>query len=626
MTHAAHTPHAESPRHRIAPLPREVVERIAAGEVIERPASVARELIENALDAGARTLRVEMREGGLRLLRVADDGCGIPAEELEAACQPHTTSKIASLEDLDELATLGFRGEALASIIAAAEVEVASAADGANTAGLASTITLAGGQILARGAVPRPRGTTVSVRGLFEHLPARRNLLRGPQSEGTRVLAVVRAYALAHPAVRFTLVSDGSIALASPGTDLAGAVAAIYGSDAARALLPLDPVSLPGARLTGNVAGRPFSAATRDGIILCVNGRPVASSALARAAEAGYRPLLRKGRHPLLVVRIEAEAGEVDANVHPAKAQVLLRQEVALASGLRDSISRTLGAAPISLPATLPQITVAGSPLGRSLQLPLPTPRTRRGLRLARPQRLPLLPEPDGEVAGKSDEAGEHSAHPFPRLEALAQFDHALILARSAEGHLYLVDQHRAHERILYERLCALHAAPHLAHPETRETALPSPEPPTAHDEATPPPLGQLLLEPMVVELTRSQAAVLAPRVDELRRMGLECQPFGGSVFLLRAVPLLPGARQSPLALAQSLLEEAAVDADDWLDHVRIALACHSAVRRGQALTPVEQRALLANLRTVRAGAVCPHGSPLLLRYTAAALTRAFEW
>lgn len=141
-----------------------------------------------------------------------------------------------------------------------------------------------------------------------------------------------------------------------------------------------------------------------------------------------------------------------------------------------------------------------------------------------------------------------------------------------------------------------------------------------------PPTLGQLLLEPLLVELTRSQADLLAPRVDELRHMGLECQPFGGSVFLLRAVPLLPGARQSPLALAQGLLEEAAVDADDWLDHVRIALACHSAVRRGQVLTPAEQRALLANLRTVRASALCPHGSPLLLRYTAGALIRAFEW
>ncbi len=624
----AHQPHDElqtaTTVQRIAPLPPEVVERIAAGEVIERPASVARELIENALDAGATTVRVELRDGGLRLLRVADDGWGIPADELELACQRHTTSKVRALADLDALTTLGFRGEALASIAAVAELHLASACE---DVAVAATLTLSSGAASQRGHVARSRGTTITVRELFAAIPARRSLLRGPRTEANLVLAVLRAYALAHPAVRFTLVSEGMLVVQTPGTDLAGAVGAIYGADVARGLIPLERATLDGAEVAGAVAGRAFTHPSREHILVIVNGRPLANKGLLAAAEAGYRPLLRKGRHPLLVARVAVAPGGLDTNVHPAKAEVLLRAEAAIGAALRERVHAALGSAALSVTAAA-DLHLAPTRFVRPVQLQLPAARTRRGLPLAE-GRAPY-------ARGFADEADLYTEKALPALTPLAQFDGALILAQSSAGSLFLVDQHRAHERILYERLLLQRAGmPPRETGATGEAGLA----PTGTDvsidraEGAPaekhtlvPPASQMLLEPLLVELTPLQAELLTPRLEELRALGLECQPFGGSVFLIRAVPSVPGGRAQPAAFAEALAQEAAEDSDDWLNAVCISLACRSAVRRGEALTLLEMRALLADLRAAATTAVCPHGSPLLLRYTRGALAKAFEW
>ncbi|HEU5345889.1 MAG TPA: DNA mismatch repair endonuclease MutL [Ktedonobacterales bacterium] len=578
---------------RVWPLPPEVIERIAAGEVIERPASVARELIANALDAGATDVRVELREGGLRLLRVSDDGWGIAPDDLELAARTHTTSKARTLADLDALATLGFRGEALASVAAVAELTLASACD---ADGLAEVIILREGVCVARERQPRGRGVTATARDLFFAMPARRALLRGPRSEAARVAAVTRAYALAHPAVRFALIADGALLLQTPGTDLAGAVAAIFGADVARALLPLTASAVDGApdvAISGMVAARPFHFATREQVYLSVNGRPLANRALHAALEAGYRPTLRKGRHPLLIARVSVSPERIDANIHPAKLEALLRDEAAIGAALRKLTHEALGASPVEFAgaAGLRQPTVGGA---LPLRLTFPAARRRRGLRL-REQPRGYLARLD--AARWDDEPPSHA--PLPALEPLGQFDDALIVAQSAEGHLYLVDQHRAHERILYERLLAQAA-------------------PQAH--------GQLLLEPLLIELTPSQARTLSARLDELTALGLELQPFGGAAFLARSLPGAAGAAQGAAGFAQELIQDAAEEGDDWLDHLRVSLACRSAIRRGQPLSEGEQRALLVDLRAVTAPAVCPHGSPLIIRHSRAALTRLFEW
>ncbi|HEY8324934.1 MAG TPA: DNA mismatch repair endonuclease MutL [Ktedonobacterales bacterium] len=593
---------------RVRPLPPEVIERIAAGEVIERPASVARELIANALDAGATDVRVELREGGLRLLRVSDDGWGIAPDDLELAARTHTTSKARTLADLDALATLGFRGEALASVAAVAELTLASASD---THGLAEVITLREGVCVARERQPRGRGVTATARDLFSAMPARRALLRGPRSEAARVAAVTHAYALAHPAVRFTLIADGTLLLQTPGTDLAGAVAAIFGADVARALLPLTASAVDGApavAINGVVAARPFHFATREHLYLSVNGRPLANRALHAALEAGYRPTLRKGRHPLLIARVSVSPERIDANIHPAKLEALLRDEAAIGAALRRLIHGALGASPVEFAgaAGLRQPAVGGA---LPLRLQFPAARRRRGLRL-REQPRGYLARLD--AARWDDDPPAHS--PLPALEPLAQFDDALIVAQSAEGHLYLVDQHRAHERILYERLLATRPASSAA---TRADGA------AVGDAAA---TGQLLLEPLLIELTPSQARTLSVRLDELAALGLELQPFGGAAFLARSLPGAVGAAQSAAGFARELVQDAAEEGDDWFDHLRISLACRSAIRRGQPLSAAEQRALLADLRAVTAPAICPHGSPLIIRHSRAALTRLFEW
>jgi DNA mismatch repair protein MutL len=584
-------------RLQIALLGPEVVERIAAGEVIERPASVVRELIENTLDSGATAVRVELRDGGLRLVRVADDGCGIPAAELELAVAAHATNKVRSLADLERVHTLGFRGEALASVAAVGELHLCSAAD---QSGVAQTLTLRTGQAIERGLDARSRGTTITVRDLFHSVPARRAALRGPRGEERRALAVVRAYALAHPAVRFTATADGALVFQTPGTSPAGAVSAIYGADVAHALLPLEPLRLEGATIAGWIAPRAFSQANREHVLLCVNARPVSNRALLAAIESGYRPLLRKGRHPIACVLLDVEPSEVDVNVHPAKVEVLIRGERALAAALRDAVHASLGREPAQTPLRLPG---TGGSFAQTRQYGLPWTR-RRGTGMG-------MREPRPRYAARSAESEAPPQGPLPALEPLGQLDAALIVARTSEGHLYLVDQHRAHERLLYETL-------------RRERA------PAMADEVAADALrqgsGQLLLEPLAIDLTPRQAEILRNRLDELAALGLVCEPFGGAMFLVRAVPMLPGAAVGVASFAGELAADAAEDAEGWFEHVRVSLACRGAIRRGQALAPAEQQALLADLRGAQAPAVCPHGSPILLRYTQSFLARAFEW
>ncbi len=587
----------------IRELPRSLVERIAAGEVIERPASVVRELIDNALDAGATEIRIELRDGGMRLIRVSDDGWGIRSDELALACQPHTTSKIAQMDDLACLATLGFRGEALASIGAVAELTLTSACD---KSGMAREITLRPGapdEVITEANVARGRGTTVTVRHLFQTMPARRALLRGPAAEATRALAVVRAYAVARPAVRFTLTHDGDLLLQTPGADLPSTIEALYGADVANSLSALEPVHLTNATISGYVAGRSFHFPTREHIFLSVNGRPLATRALLAAAEAGYRPLLRKGRHPLLNARITVDPDRIDVNIHPAKAEALLRDEASLAAALRQAIHQALGAAPLSFAVAASPGTRAGAMLSQARQLRLPMPRRRR---LAR---LPSFSEAGArQLAWATTE--ETPLHELPELEPLAQFANTLILAQSPEGHLFLVDQHRAHERVLYERI--------------KQT--PQESQPGDQDEVSAAGAGQLLLEPLMIELTPMQAEILTARLDELASLGLECQPFGGSVFLVRALPHVPGAAHDVAAFVRELAQDAAIESDDWRDHVTIALACRGAIRRGQPLSLPEQRALLADLRSAGVASVCPHGSPLAIYYSQEVFIRLFGW
>ncbi|GAC1651973.1 MAG: DNA mismatch repair endonuclease MutL [Ktedonobacteraceae bacterium] len=581
---------SRSPLLALAP---DVAERIAAGEVIERPVSVIKELLENALDAGAREIRVEVRGGGLRLMRVTDDGYGIPEEELERVSLRHTTSKIRNVEDLSHLHTLGFRGEALASIAAVSEVTLLSRAIETDSLGEnhpALSVTLRGGEITQRGRRARLHGTTVTVRDLFYNVPARLKFMRGARTENGHILQLLQRCAVGYPAVRFNLIVDEHIALQTSGSgDVAVTLAELY-------YLPLNemlyPVRMSDGRhytLHGYIGNRVLAQSNRQYAMLFVNGRWVQSRALQDALENGYRSLLPKGKHPLVVLFLEVPADEIDVNVHPAKIEVRLEYEDQVVAALTQTVRSVLEQSP-----TLPEsVQFPGPVLANQRRLP---GRRRRGLHVS-----------ESAEGYKAETAVPGTTDVMKQLRPLAQLQQAVILAEAPDGSLYLVDQHRAHERVIYEHLRQVYAGGQ----QQAEVV-------EAH----------LLLEPVIVEMKRYQADLLELRLPMLRNLGLECERFGGRSFLIRSVPGSENGegQESLVAHLQELAETAAEDSNDWEDHLLISLSCRSAMRRGRELGSGEQLALLKALANVSAPAVCPHGSPILLHYSRTFLIDKFDW
>jgi DNA mismatch repair protein MutL len=577
-------------------LPVEVAERIAAGEVIERPASVVKELLENALDADAREIRIEVRGGGLNLIRVTDDGYGIPENELEQVCLRHTTSKLWAFEDLSSLRTLGFRGEALASIATVSELTIVSRpleTEGIGEEHAALSIIWRGGEVLERGRRARLHGTTVTVRDLFYNVPARLSYTRGLRTENNHIAQLVCRYATGYPAVRFTLIVDEHIALQTSGSgELAKALTELYHLSLNEMLHGIDVSDEAHCRIHGYIGNRVLAQGSRQYITIFVNGRWVQSRPLQDALEQGYRSLLPKGKHPLLVLSLDLPPDELDVNVHPAKTEVHLLHENVVTTALTQAIKAVFERSP-ALPG---EVHFPGPVLASQRRLPGPR---RRGLHVS---------ESSEEYQAEVAEPG--TAMVIASLRPLAQLQQAVVLAEAPDGSLYLVDQHRAHERVIYEHLRKTYAGTY-----TKNT--------TSID-------AHLLLEPVMVEMKRYQAELLEQRLPMLRSLGLECERFGGRSFLIRSVPAGvgdPGLGQEQLAAhVQEFVDIAAEDNIEWEDQLLISLACRSALRRGRELSEGEQRTLLKTLASAAAPAVCPHGSPILLHYSRAFLIDKFDW
>ena len=582
-----HDPPQIVERRPLRTLAPDVAERIAAGEVVERPASVVKELLENALDAGSHDVRIEVRGGGLRLIRVSDDGSGIPAQEVDEVCVRHTTSKIQSFEDLGRLHTLGFRGEALASIAAVAEITVLSRAiETRDQEEAAHWVTWRGGARQQQGLRARVHGTTITVSDLFYNVPARLSFTRAPRTENVHIVQLVRRYAIGYPAVRFNLVIDEHTVLQTSGTgDLAVTLTELYNLSLKEMLQEIDVSDNEHYRVQGCIGNRVLAQSSRQHVTIFVNGRWVVTQALQDALEQGYRSLLPKGKHPLLVLNIDVPPEEVDANVHPAKIEVHLLQEKRIGEALTQVIKGVLERSPAQ-----PEAIQFPGPILAS-QRRLPGPR-RRGLHLA-----------ESAEGYRAESAPSGTGAVIASLRPLAQLQQAVILAEAPDGSLYLVDQHRAHERIIYEHLRSTY------------TGLQEEQEVSAH----------LLLEPVIVEMKRYQADLLEQRLPMLRSLGLECERFGGRSFLIRSVPTGEGSEQLAAHL-QELAEVAAEDSTDWEDHLLIGLSCRSAMRRGRELSHGEQRTLLAGLASVAAPAACPHGSPILLHYSRTFLIDKFDW
>ncbi|MBI3953064.1 MAG: DNA mismatch repair endonuclease MutL [Chloroflexi bacterium] len=589
-------------------LPPDVVSQIAAGEVIERPASVAKELLENSLDAGATRITIEVAGGGVRLLRVSDNGGGIPPEELEAAFERHATSKISRPEDLQQVSTLGFRGEALPSIAAVAEVALATRPPD-HAAG--AYIHFRDGKLVSRGSRGCPPGTTVTVRELFKAVPARLKFLKSNATEEGHIAHLVSSLALARPDVAFTLTLEGRPALQSPGSGaLRDAAAAVYGHQVAASLLPLGSAPEAGAgsrvRVKGLVSPPSVARASRAQVSLFVNGRWVQNRALVFALEEAYKGMLMTGRHPLAAVMIAVPTEDVDVNVHPTKAQVRFRSEAAVAGAVFREVQRAL-----ALQAPVPALAREPAPVGAAagqavIAAPYSAPRF-QGAPLAGPP-APVAPALPPTSAGPAPRNGERPSGPgtegpaagreLPALRVVGQVAETYIVAEGPDG-VFLVDQHAAHERILYNQLLE----------ERRGEKVQS----------------QALLASVAVELTPQQARLAESQAENLARSGFLLEGFGPGSCLLRAVPAALRTREPSAALREVLdfmgREEALAS---WEERAAAAIACHGAVRAGQRLGLEEMRELLGRLEATPGARTCPHGRPTMLHIAASQLEREF--
>jgi DNA mismatch repair protein MutL len=566
---------------RIHPLPDLLISQIAAGEVVERPASVLKELIENSLDAGAMRIDVQLEEGGVKLMRVADDGIGMEAEDLPLALARHATSKIGSLEDLERVASYGFRGEALASVASVARVVLTS-----RTAKAPHAWKLSAGGSCEPAALEK--GTVVEVADLYWNTPARRKFLKREATEYARCDEVLRRMALARPDVAFTLSHDGAAKRRLPAGDPARRLKELFGDDFPTQARPVEATA-GGLRLHGLAALPAYSRAGRDEQYFFVNSRFVRDKVLAHAARAAYADVLHGARHPAYLLFLELDPAAVDVNVHPAKTEVRFRDAQGIHQFVFHTIERALAepiaAAPKATP--LPPLPAPGArPMPRQISL---------GVReTAAKDYLEFVAAAFATPAATATET--------PRLgNALAQVHGLYILAQNEVG-LVLVDQHAAHERILYERL---------------KTAV-----------TTESPTIQRLLVPLLLQADGREMATAAEETETLANLGFDIAAAGPRELAIRSVPaLLAGGDLAALvrALLADLAEHPASRVvEAHRNELLATLACHGAVRGRRNLTLPEMNGLLRQMESTLRADQCNHGRPTWIQVTLPELDKLF--
>ena len=568
-------------------LPEHLINRIAAGEVVERPASALRELVENAIDAGALRIAVTLREGGLAAIEVADDGCGMRPAEIALALERHATSKLPD-DAIEAVETLGFRGEALPSIASVARLSIESRVRGAD--GWRRIVD--NGVLVEEGPAALPPGTRVRMEALFERVPARRKFLRSARSEYAACVDVVKRLAMARPDVGFAIEHDGRRVLSvPPGESQPARVAALTDRELAPNSIVVD--HLRGEVRLEGVAGLPtYHRGVADHQFLFVNGRPVRDRVLVGAVRAAYQDLLARDRHPVVALFITLPGSEVDVNVHPAKTEVRFREPSLvrglIVGGLRAALDGA-GHRSVQRPSAAALGQWQSEPMGAGevgvATLPLPVAERQYGVWDARPSWRPEAPTPQGraEVAAlATPSAVEH-----PLGIARGQVAATYIVAEAEDG-LVLVDQHAAHERLVLERMRRAMTQGGVA--------------------------SQALLLPEVVELDESGCDRLETRINELAGMGLELERFGPRAMLVRAVPAMLG-RTDVRGLVVDLADEIAaydeaLSLKEKLDAVAGTMACHGSVRAGRVLSVAEMNALLREMEVTPHSGQCNHGRP----------------
>jgi DNA mismatch repair protein MutL len=672
-----------------------VANQIAAGEVVERPASVAKELVENSIDAGARRIEVDVEAGGRRLLRVSDDGDGMTRDDAVLAFERHATSKITSAEDLERVRTLGFRGEALASIASVARVELITQQEGESEG---TRVLIEGGRMRDVAPAARPRGTTIAVRDLFFNIPARRKFLRSEATESFHLTNLVTHYALAHPEISLALTNNGREVLrASAAENLRERAYQIFGAEFIENLLEVEGGRGATARVRGYVSAPRERRTTRDAQYLFVNGRYVRDRLVARALSEGYRSVLPQGAFPAALLFLEVEPEEVDVNVHPAKTEVRFRRASAVAESVREAVRAALasagflradesagapfgadgfdGAEPAatdeeshvhapsySFPNDAASLTNDAapdshteaaqesiefgwtppsdeSPLGRAAtqdEEPFNAARpTAEALgAIARNAQLAAAPEsnvdeatpsstfaPSSAAASSRDSERASDAVKLPPLDSaaglvreaaahslsqdirpLGQLEDSFIIATDSEG-LLLIDQHVAHERILFDKYRRLE--------DSRRVE------------------SQNLLVPETFDLTPAQAAAFDEVSNELERLGFSLMRLSGRTVAVRAAPA-----ELPSGEARNLLAEIldSIDSEkrgraheDLRERVAASLACRAAIKINTPLTEEKMRWLISRLLLTSSPTTCPHGRPIILRLTKRDIERSFH-
>jgi DNA mismatch repair protein MutL len=571
----------------IQQLPDAVASQIAAGEVIERPASVVKELLENSLDAGARQISIAIESAGRRLIEVADDGSGIPPDELRLAVARHSTSKLISAEDLFHIKTLGFRGEALASIGSVARLTLTSRIK-ANPLG--ARLTVDAGHIDRVEQIGAPYGSLVRVEDLFFNVPARLKFLKQDSTERQQIDVLVTRYALAYPKVQFKLTQEGRLSLQSSGNgDRREVLANLYGLETSRQMLEV-VAEEDDLNLTGFISPISLSRSNRREITFFVNGRWVQNGSLTSAILQAYHTFLMVGRFPMAVLFVEMASENLDVNVHPAKAEVRFRSSDRVFSSLQRAVRRALLAySPVPIISPTTWTTGLGSEYGN------PT--------WNNPGDSQTFPDqPSAQTQDDFQELQQYTALPvdkLPLLRLVGQIGAKYLVAEGPDG-LYLIDQHAAHERVLFERFMRL-----------RPQHIPA----------------QSLLEPVLVQLSSYSSQLLTPQLPFLEPLGFQVEPFGVNTFIVRAIPALIVGSDPEMAL-RALVEDFEEDESPLQHEVEtriIARVCkRAAVKGGQNLSLEEQRALVRDLEACRAPRTCPHGRPTMIHLSVDLLEKQF--
>ncbi len=595
-------PLEHTPVSRIQRLPEHVIDRIAAGEVVERPASIVKELLENSLDAGARDIRIQLGNGGKSNIVVDDDGHGMTAEDARLSVARHTTSKLRSSDDLEHITTFGFRGEALSSIAAVSVLQVRTQCEG--FAGV--ELTLRGGEFETEREIAGPCGTRIQVDRLFFNVPARRKFLRADGTELAHIVRLITRTALARPETRFRLEHAGQTLFDTPSAaDHAERLAQIFGRERAQRMIPFELES-DGLKAHG-FAGRPVeSLPRRDSQHVFVNDRIVSDRVLQHAISAAYQETMPRGRYPALVLFLDVDPEIVDVNVHPQKREVRFSASQQVHETTRQAIRSALTAAEV-----IPTLSDLRPDRGDGP----PPPGGIGDATLAYLQR-----HRDGPAAGSSWAVGEPRPSPTsrpatplidrPRVQdddgaamPLGQYLESYIVAQDREG-LLLVDQHAAHERVLFEK--------YLADAESDVVEV------------------QTLMFPLTLELSPDESSLLMAELDEFRRLGFRIEPFGGTTIQLRAIPAIAGGSE-PTELIRELLGQAASATNATRDTSALrrrlitTAACHAAIKVNYPLSRPAMQRLLDDLFRVENPSTCPHGRPALFRLSLEEIERAFR-